>query len=413
MLFALVDAPQNLAEGNNTMGIERRMALYSNIEQIRGRPLVAYVTGTRPGATAKISSDAIGELLRQLDALPADATCLDLLLASNGGDPLVAWRMVSHIRERVDHFAVLVPQAAFSAATLIALGADEIVMHRYGNLGPIDPQITSVRRSGDEGPATQTAFGSEDAAAFLDFARNTVGLTDQGQLVRVFELLCSEVGAVPIGVAARSTQLSLSMGEKLLRMHMASDAEAQQARNIAEALNKTFQAHGYPLSRTEAEQMGLKVIRPEPDLEGLISAVWQDIEAELNTREPFNPTSELASSGAAAALFGPAPQVNIPAGLPPEVQQQVLQNVLQKLEVVMVPPVDYTLVLALMESARWASRFEMRGVINAQRLPSSELRVTSVQKSACWRSTDQLIAGGGRGADGADHGATDGPSGEP
>jgi ClpP class serine protease len=111
--------------------------------------------------------------------MPENATELDLYLVSNGGDGTVAWRIVSLIRERVRKFSVLVPQAAFSAATLIALGADEIVMHPYGNLGPTDPQIHNRNKN--------VQFGAQDLAAFLTFARDEVGLTDQAPLLELFK----------------------------------------------------------------------------------------------------------------------------------------------------------------------------------------------------------------------------------
>ena len=37
----------------------------------------------------------------------------------------------------------LVPYYAFSAGTLIAVGANEIFMHPTASLGPVDPQILS------------------------------------------------------------------------------------------------------------------------------------------------------------------------------------------------------------------------------------------------------------------------------
>ena len=116
------------------MGIEERLVLYRQLESVRRRPLVTYVTSDRPGAAGQLGGDAVPEILDQLEGLPTDAEGLDLLLVSNGGDPTVAGRIVSLIRERVKKFAVLVPQAAFSAATLIALGADEIIMHANGGI---------------------------------------------------------------------------------------------------------------------------------------------------------------------------------------------------------------------------------------------------------------------------------------
>ena len=48
------------------------------------------------------------------------------------------------IREYCDTFSVLVPYKARSAATMIALGADEIVMSDLSELSPIDPATANA-----------------------------------------------------------------------------------------------------------------------------------------------------------------------------------------------------------------------------------------------------------------------------
>ena len=108
------------------MTFSDRLELFKQLENLRERPLIVYVTSARRGAEGKMAKDAVPELLDQLQTLEASTKALDLLLVSDGGDPTVAWSIASLIRERVKEFAVLVPQAAYSAATLIALGADEI-----------------------------------------------------------------------------------------------------------------------------------------------------------------------------------------------------------------------------------------------------------------------------------------------
>lgn len=185
------------------MAITRRIELYKQLEEIRKRPLIVYITSDRQNAGGQISSDTVRELLDQLQELRSDVKALDLLLVSQGGDPTVAWRIVSLIREQVREFSVLVPQAAYSAATLIALGADEIVMHPHGNLGPTDPQIIGARDA-----TTKVQFGSEDLSAFLKFAREEVGLNDQENMLEVFKQFCEQVGAVNLGVAARLARRS-------------------------------------------------------------------------------------------------------------------------------------------------------------------------------------------------------------
>src|ERR1700722_14331385 len=122
------------------MGLAQRLPLYQKIEKARGnKPLIVYVTSLRPAMAGNLAADAIPEFLDQLEKLPTDTKAADVLVVSNGGDAAVAWRAITLLRERVDHIGVLVPQAAYSAATLLAMGADEILMHPNGNLGPVDP----------------------------------------------------------------------------------------------------------------------------------------------------------------------------------------------------------------------------------------------------------------------------------
>ena len=330
-----------------------------------------------------MAKDAVPELLDQLQALEPSTEALDLLLVSDGGDPTVAWSIVSLIRERVKEFAVLVPQAAYSAATLIALGADEIVMHPNGNLGPVDPQIRTIRR-GESGEKERLEFGAEDLNSFLRFTKETVGLSDQDRLAQMFELFCKDVGPVQIGIASRSSQLSIMMGEKLLKMHMKGADESQQATRIAESLNKNFFHHGYPVSRSEAKEIGLKIAEENSEVEDLLWRIWSSLEQEFDFRKPFTPLEILEKSKGASALFDPVPLAAIPSDLPPEVLQQAYQQVLSKIAVHQVAAVDYTTTHAVMESTRCASHFTVEGKILATRRPDLQITYNVVQVSEGW-----------------------------
>lgn len=354
------------------MSLKERVELYKKIELARKRPLIIYVTSTRPRADATMAADAVGEIVAQLDMLPESSKELDLLIASNGGDPTVACRIVTLIRERVDKFSVLIPSVAFSAATLVALGADEIVMHRYGNLGPVDPQI-QVQRPAPNGAPMQMRFGSEDLAAFLAFAKNKVGLTDQEQLTRVFELFCKEVGTVPIGVAARSAQLSLSMGQKLLQTHLP-ESDEQKIKAIARKLSEDFYHHGYALGRKEAKGVGLNVAASNASLESLIWAVWLDLEEEMELRRMFHPIELVHRNPAAAALFSPIQQVVLPNGQPSQAMP------------VQVPATPFELLHAVVESTRHATRYKARGLIFASRAPDLQMPMNVIQTSMGWET---------------------------
>ena len=124
------------------MEFPERKKKYEAIEKYRKRPLIVYATSTRTGVPAQMAADAVREFIDQLDAISVGDSGVDILIHSTGGDALTAWKLMSILRERFDEVAVLVPYMAFSAATIFALGADEIVMHPHASLGPIDPQIT-------------------------------------------------------------------------------------------------------------------------------------------------------------------------------------------------------------------------------------------------------------------------------
>ncbi len=110
--------------------------LFSLLED-EGRRLLCYISG--PGGGGIDHSDA-APLGSMLDAL-GDVSSIDLLIHSPGGFGEVAEKIVQMCRSCCqDSFRVIVPNYAKSAATMIALGADVIVMGDRSELGPIDPQ---------------------------------------------------------------------------------------------------------------------------------------------------------------------------------------------------------------------------------------------------------------------------------
>ena len=53
---------------------------------------------------------------------------LDLILTSPGGSPEAAESIMNYLRSRFDHIRAVIPVAAMSAATMMALACDEILM---------------------------------------------------------------------------------------------------------------------------------------------------------------------------------------------------------------------------------------------------------------------------------------------
>lgn len=374
------------------MDVAERRARYKAIEDVRGRPLIAYVTSTRlviagPQAmnfAGMMGADVVREFIDQMDTL-ADSKEVDILLHSTGGDPLAAWKLMSMLRERFKKVCVLVPFMAFSAATLFALGADEIVMHPHASLGPIDPQITLFL---PDGKGRQ--FSYEDVGAFLRFLATEVKITEQVHVSAVIEKLFSVVDPVNVGGAKRASELSSSVGERLLSMHMKSAEDKARTRQIAENLNKSFFAHGDAVSRSRARELSLKVAKDDPALEKLLWEAFLGIESYMEFRKPFIPLQHYMNNPAgAAALAAPAP-IALPPNAPPQLIQNIWnavgQNALQAVAGHHGVEVDYTLVNGLLESTRLSSEFRTRGKLSAFRNQAGEVSLSVIEtESGTWR----------------------------
>ena len=119
----------------------RRRRLVREIEAETGRTLLCYVS------RGSIDEPDTYHLTRLLEAIDQRER-ITLLLDSPGGDVDAAEKFVHLLREVCESpsdsmpaLEVVVPRRAKSAATLIALGADRIVMSDSSELGPIDPQF--------------------------------------------------------------------------------------------------------------------------------------------------------------------------------------------------------------------------------------------------------------------------------
>jgi hypothetical protein len=77
-----------------------------------------------------------------------ESKSIALLLDSPGGDAHFAYHIARLFQRRTRSFVVIIPQYAKSAATLLALGASELLFGRDAELGPLDAQIFDPEREG-------------------------------------------------------------------------------------------------------------------------------------------------------------------------------------------------------------------------------------------------------------------------
>ena len=247
------------------------------IEQATGRTLIIYVANaSHPGGF--INRDDIlpfGDLLTDKKAVD-----LDLMLQSPGGDIDKAEKIVYMCRKRALSFRVIVPESAKSAATLIALAADSIVMGYTSELGPIDPQIIVTTPDG------KTI--SRPAQSFLDGLEEIKRqVQTEGRLSPVYYPLLQQLDPALIDFCHKAIARSKSFAEKWLKQYMWA-GDDQKAKQIASELAnvKKYLSHGAVIDAEEASRLGLNVQYLEPE-DNLWKALWQlycDYDLELRTK---------------------------------------------------------------------------------------------------------------------------------
>ena len=116
-----------------------------NVHTLSGVPLIIYASactapaGKAPPELLQIDpSDKIGfhSMLEDIDGPK-----LDILIHSPGGFAEAAESIIEEIRHKFGYVRFIIPSYAKSAATMMVMSGDEILMDEDAELGPIDPQM--------------------------------------------------------------------------------------------------------------------------------------------------------------------------------------------------------------------------------------------------------------------------------
>ena len=363
------------------MSYKERAELYKKIQQIRKKKLIAYVTSVRPNCGVQMAGDVIPSIISIIDTIPPENKEIDFLIISNGGDPIASLRIINILRERFEKVSVLVPNVAFSAATVLALGADEIVMHPYSNLGPVDPQLTVHK----ENNSTQS-FSTEDVTNYISFLKDDVGITDQQYLSSAANVLADSLGPLNIGFSKKSLQLTISLGKRMLESHLQDKSKADSIVNI---LCSSYYHHGYAVSRKEAQKIGLPIVEPDKELESLLWEVWLDFSSEMKCDRVFDPVADAMENELVAKTINTVEVVSIPAGLPQNIVNQKIQQFANSAKMIQRPYVNIRNLIASCESVDTCYELNSSFDVIVWRNPNLELCTNITRNRAYWNKKEE------------------------
>ncbi len=281
--------------------MSEREKLIEKIEKERNSKVITYITSDRQGpVSGRVAMDIIPIVSQQLRQI-GKVKNIDLFLYSTGGDTMVPWRLVSMIREYCDKFSVIVPYKAHSAATMISLGADEIVMSDLSELSPIDPSTANAFNPQDpKNPQNKIPISVEDVVAYMDLAKNKFGIKSDENLTQVFNKFVEanpQVHPLALGNVNRTHNLIRILAERLLKSHNVPMKE-EEVKKVVEYFTEKLYSHQYYIGRKEAQDdLGVKtVFRAEGSLADLMSELYEEYRKEMNFGVVWNPESELGNN---------------------------------------------------------------------------------------------------------------------
>jgi hypothetical protein len=248
----------------------------SNIDRVR------YILTLFYDEDSAISEGDVLELHRELGKItsPRDKTEIAMVLHSDGGSASSAYKIVNMIRSKCAYLKIIVPENAKSAATLMALGADEIVMGRESELGPLDLPIEHPLQEGIFLSALDGVNCLEylsSVAANMSFElglkiRQEVGISrkDSMEIATNFsrgfiEPIVRQLDPLVINMCYRSLHIAERYGKDILKSGMCkNDTDAEKkAEDIIHNLVWNYPEHSFAICSQEAKGLGLKIICSE------------------------------------------------------------------------------------------------------------------------------------------------------
>ncbi len=231
--------------------------IVAKAEKLLDAPLLAYWSSSN-GSVCHNDVAAFYEVLKHVGIQKK----LYLFIKSSGGNGQASLRIVNLLRRYTEKLIVLVPLECASAATMMALGADEIRMGPLAYLTAVDTSLTH-----DLSPVDRNNYlvsvSQDELNRVLRLWRESSKEGDTNPYKSLYE----HIHPLVFGAIDRSSSLSIKICEEILSYHLKDPKERER---ISKHLNSAYPSHGYPILLREAERVGLHVKPLDENLNDLL-----------------------------------------------------------------------------------------------------------------------------------------------
>ena len=189
---------------------------------------------------------------------------ISLILTTWGGDAHQAYRMAWLLQQLYSTFRVVVLGPCKSAGTLVAVGAHELAFGLFGELGPLDIQLTkpdeiAVTNSGLD---TLGALAIMRSQAFNSFEEHMVDIINKSHglvsmktasdmasqlVIGLFRPMIQQIDPHRLSEVNRMMRIAREYGKKLGMPNLKDDKESQ-----LDHLIEDYPSHGFIIDKDEA-----------------------------------------------------------------------------------------------------------------------------------------------------------------
>ena len=174
---------------------------------------------------------------------------LDVVLESGGGSIDSAYKVLKLLKMYADKITVIVPFYAKSAASLIAIGADELVMCKNGELGPVDPQVRD--------PQSDQFIPAHSIKESIEFIEGTKDIA----------VKLSFADKIPVLLIGAYRESGISSKQYLDRILTDNGLNKDK---VTKAFTEQFLSHGFPMDRDFLTKTGIEVTHPPEEIECML-----------------------------------------------------------------------------------------------------------------------------------------------
>ena len=272
--------------------------MYERLEELRNSKVLVYITGDRPGLGTQIHPEVLSFFTDHLDMITNKRRIprISLFLYTGGGLTIAAWSIVNLLKQFCNEFEVIIPAKAHSAGTIIALGADKIIMTKQATLSPIDPSINGPLNPFPKKPAIINQYGNqtvpvsvEAISGFINFMRHDIGIKKQIEQNKILLNLVDKIHPLVIGQSYRAKKQIQQIASNLLKDKI---KNRWRRKKTIKFLTEESGSHDYTIYRNEVKnKLGLPVETPNDELYDIIKKIFDDISVELELNNQFYPIS--------------------------------------------------------------------------------------------------------------------------